>query len=322
MLQDIETHELKIGMYVVLPGSWLTHSFLKNEFLVTSEDQIKKLIDSKLPRLKIDLSKSQIPGKKEEGPQTPEPNEPPASGQIIPHELGRVIRDEKLPPQAVKLYSASMMKNLLDNPNAGNIREAKKGITDIVDLIIDDDETAQYMLSITSHDYYTYTHSVNVGVLAVSLSKALFQNSRGHDLHELGAGFFLHDLGKVHVDINIINKPGKLTDEEMNQMKKHPADGYKIMRDTGQLTDECGKIVLQHHERYDGKGYPQGLSGKEIHIYARICSIADVFDALTTERPYKKKLEPFQALLLMRNEMIHNFQQEIFEQFVMLFKGR
>jgi HD-GYP domain-containing protein (c-di-GMP phosphodiesterase class II) len=325
MLREIEVHELKIGMYVVLSGSWLSHSFLKNEFLISSEDQIKKLINSKLKRVEIDLSKSQLPGKKEQSPPPYEPNEQPAPEQIRPNELESVIHDETLLPQekaeAVKQHSARMMKKLLDNPTAGNIQEAKRGIVDIVDLIIADDETAQYMLTITSHDYYTYTHSVNVGVLAVSLAKALFQNSRVHDLHELGAGFFLHDLGKVYVDINIINKPGKLTDSEMNQMKKHPSHGYKIMRDTGQLTDECGKIILQHHERYDGTGYPQGLIGKEIHIYGRICSIADVFDALTTERPYRKKLDPFQALLLMRNEMVHHFQKEIFEQFVMLFKG-
>jgi HD-GYP domain-containing protein (c-di-GMP phosphodiesterase class II) len=271
MLQDIQKRELKIGMYVILPGSWLSHSFLKNEFLITSEDQIKKLIDSKLTCVKVDFSRSNLPEEKK-------PLSPPAgniakapSGPIIPEELNSVIRNSRLPPQkkaeAVKQHSAVMMKNLLDNPTAGNIREAKKGISEVVDLILADDETSQYMLSITSHDYYTYTHSVNVGVLAVSLSKALFERSRTHNLHELGAGFFLHDLGKVHVDLNIINKPGKLTDEEMAQMKKHPSAGHKIMHDTGQLTEECTKIVLQHHERYDGRGYPLGLAGKEIHIY-------------------------------------------------------
>jgi len=325
MIQDIPIRELKVGMYVILPGSWFSHSFLKNEFLITSEDQITKIVDSQLRHVKVDLSRSKMPEERDQGTTPSEPGEkPPPSGQIIPHELGSLLRDRALPPQqkaqAVKQHSAIMMKNLLDNPTAGNIREAKKGISEIVDMIIADDETAQYMLSITSHDYYTYTHSVNVGVLAVSLSKALFEKSRAHDLRELGAGFFLHDLGKVRVDINIINKPGKLTEEEMNQMKKHPNAGYKILHETGQLTEECGKIVLQHHERYDGTGYPQGLRGKEIHIYGRICSMADVFDALTTERPYRNKLDPFQALMVMKKEMLHHFQQDLFEQFVMLFK--
>jgi len=325
MVHDIQTDELKVGMYVILPGSWFSHSFLRNEFLITSEDQIVKIIDGKVRHVTVDFAKSSIPKQQTKGTLSSWPDtQPPAGGRIIPDLLGTVIHDKTLPPQkkaqVVKQYSAIMMKNLLESPTAGSIREAKKGISEIVDMIIADDDTAQYMLSITSHDYYTYTHSVNVGVLAVSLSKALFEKSRDHDLHELGAGFFLHDLGKVRVDINIIQKQGKLTDEEMNQMKRHPDVGYKILHETGQLTDECGKIVLQHHERVDGMGYPQALRGKEIHIYGRICSIADVFDALTTERPYRKKLEPFQALTLMKNEMMHHFQRDIFEHFVMLFK--
>jgi HD-GYP domain-containing protein (c-di-GMP phosphodiesterase class II) len=320
MLQEIQTHALKVGMYVCLPGSWLSHDFLKNEFLITSEDQIKRLVGSQLSSIPVDISRSNITEENrlsDSVQQTPSP-------QVIPEALSSVIHSIHLAPQkkaeAVKQHSAVMMKNLLDNPSSENIRQARKGIFEIVDLILADDETSQYMLSITSHDYYTYTHSVNVGVLAVSLSKVLFKGSRSHDLHELGAGFFLHDLGKVHVDIDIINKPGKLTDEEMAQMKKHPAAGFRIMQDTGQLTNECIKIVLQHHERYDGTGYPQGLSGKEIHVYGRICSIADVFDALTTERPYRKKLDPFQALMIMKNEMVHHFQKDLFEQFVMLFR--
>jgi hypothetical protein len=99
-------------------------------------------------------------------------------------------------------------------------------------------------------------------------------------MHELGAGFFLHDLGKVEVDASIINKPGKLTEEEMSRMRQHPHMGYKLLYETNELTHECKKIVLQHHERYDGKGYPNGLQGNDIHLYGRICSIADVFDAL------------------------------------------
>jgi HD-GYP domain-containing protein (c-di-GMP phosphodiesterase class II) len=310
-------------MYVILPASWLSHPFLKNEFLIKSEDQIRKLLNSGLAEVKVDFARSLVSEKRNEALPPSTPVEKPPSKQIIPDALGEAIRDEKLPSEkkarAVKQHSAVMIKNLLDHPTAENIREAKKGISEVVDLILADDETSRYMLSITSHDYYTYTHSVNVGVLAVSLSKVLFDQSKTHNLHELGAGFFLHDLGKVHVDIGIINKPGRLTDEEMGQMKKHPSAGYKIMSDTGQLTDECGKIVLQHHERYDGTGYPRGLRGQDIHIYGRICSIADVFDALTTERPYRKKMEPFQALKLMKEEMINHFHRELFEQFVLLF---
>jgi len=106
----------------------------------------------------------------------------------------------------------------------------------------------------------------------------------------------------------------------MSEMRRHPHLGFKLLQDTRQLTDESKIIVLQHHERIDGTGYPKGLRGNEIHIYARICAIADVCDALTSDRPYRKKMAPFVALKLMREEMMHHFQKDLFEQFVLLFK--
>jgi HD-GYP domain-containing protein (c-di-GMP phosphodiesterase class II) len=138
-------------------------------------------------------------------------------------------------------------------------------------------------------------------------------------MHELAAGFFLHDIGKVRVDPSIINKPGRLTDEEMKQMRTHAYAGYEILSETKQLSEESKIIVLQHHERFDGTGYPFSLKGDEIHMYGRICSIADVYDALTSERSYKQKLGTFEALKVMKKEMINHFQKELFENFVLLF---
>jgi len=139
-------------------------------------------------------------------------------------------------------------------------------------------------------------------------------------MHALGAGFFLHDIGKVNVDEAIINKQGKLTEEEMDMMRKHPARGFKLLNDTKQITIESRLIVLQHHERDDGRGYPRRLRGEDIHIYGRICSVADVFDALVSKRPYKSKLKPFDALKLMKEEMLAHFHKDVFEKFVLLFR--
>ena len=107
----------------------------------------------------------------------------------------------------------------------------------------------------------------------------------------------------------------------MQEMQRHPDSGYKLLFETDQLTDESKIIVLQHHERFDGKGYPKKLRGEDIHIYGRICTIADVFNALTTDRPYKRKMQPFEALKLMRERMIHHFQKDLFERFVLLFNA-
>jgi HD-GYP domain-containing protein (c-di-GMP phosphodiesterase class II) len=327
MQKTINTDNLKIGMYVILPLSWYQHPFVKNEFLIKSEEQIQKISECGIIEVILDTKKSNFTGEKKSCAPQAESEQitmPSGSRTVVPDGLMDAIHDVNLAPQekakAVRAHSITMISNLLENPTAENIRDVKKGIAEVVDLILTDDETSLYLLDITSHDFYTYTHSVNVGFLAVSLSKSLFKKSVAHNMHELGAGFFLHDLGKVEVDASIINKPGKLTEEEMIQMRQHPHMGYKLLYETNQLTHECKKIVLQHHERYDGKGYPHGLEGDDIHLYGRICSIADVFDALTSERSYRQKLDPFGALQLMKDEMIHHFHRDLFEKFVLLFK--
>jgi len=295
--------------------------------MIQSKEQIEKISESGIREVILDTKKSNFNGEqKRSAPQTEaeQTTRPSVSRNVVPDELRDAIHDVNLAPEekarAVRAHSLTMISNLLENPTAENIRDVKKGIAEVVDLILTDDDTSLYLLNITSHDFYTYTHSVNVGFLAVSLSKSLFKKSAAHNMHELGAGFFLHDLGKVEVDASIINKPGKLTKEEMTEMRQHPHMGYKLLYETNQLTHECKKIVLQHHERYDGKGYPDGLEGDDIHLYGRICSIADVFDALTSERSYRQKLDPFDALKLMKEEMIHHFHRDLFEQFVLLFK--
>jgi HD-GYP domain-containing protein (c-di-GMP phosphodiesterase class II) len=319
MLEKIRTEKLRVGMYVILPLSWFIHPFLKNRFSITSEKQIRQMLDCGITEVTVDLSRSTVfednePADRIEGERVPT--------SIVPDELREAINDNKLslPEKAKAVYKHSirMIKRLMEAPTAENIGEAKKGIYDVVDLILSDDAISCQLTRITSHDYYTYTHSVSVGVLAVSLSKEMFKRSSSHDMHELGAGFFLHDLGKIFVDEAILNKPGKLTDVEMKQIRRHPALGYRILNKTNQLSNECATVVLQHHERDDGKGYPKGLRGSEIHEYGRICSLADVYDALTSERPYRKKLKPFDALKLMKEEMIHHFQRELFEQFVLM----
>jgi HD-GYP domain-containing protein (c-di-GMP phosphodiesterase class II) len=325
MKKKVKVQDLKIGMRVHLPAAWLNHPFIKNRFTISSYDQIQKIIDSGFKEVITDVSPSDTVtrgpiSEKKEYIAPPKEWEPE---QLIPAELREAIHDKTLSPEkkAAIVYQSALkiMTRLLEDPKAGNIREAKKGIANIVDLIVSDDATSKNLLSITSHDFYTYTHSVNVGVLSVLLSKVLFKDSYAHDMHELGSGFFLHDIGKVRIDPDILNKPAKLTDEEMNEVRKHPFLGYKTLLQTKQLSEECRIIVMHHHEREDGTGYPNHLKGKDIHVYGRICSIADVYDALTSERPYKHGLPPFDALKLMKEQMLNHFGQDLFDKFVLLF---
>lgn len=321
MIKTIPVKQLEVGMYVNLPMSWLSHSFIKNKFLITSRTQIDKIIQSSLKEIKIDTSL----GKDVDDdviPDEPAPAVPETLQKSVTDSLREMIRDPNLPPEkkarAVQHYSQEMMKNLLEAPTAENIGEVMTTISEVVDLIVTDDKTNNYLLDITTHDFATYTHSVNVGIISISLAKALYRQSDGHDMHALGSGFFLHDLGKTRIDLSIINKQGKLDDQEWKEMRQHPDHGFQILTETDKLNKESRIIVLQHHERYDGSGYPLGITGDDIHPYGRICSIADVYDALTSIRPYKPQMPTFQALRIMQKEMLHHFHRDFFERFVLM----
>ncbi len=325
MLKKIDVNSLKVGQYVILPAAWYEHGFLKNRFTISSERQIAKLRETGFTEITIDTEKgADLEEGKNNRPSSFRRSETKALKIVKTEVLKEVIYDKKLPAlkkaEAVHKESLVVMSSLLDNPSAKNIEETKKGIDEVVNLILADDATTHHLLRITSHDHYTYTHSVTVGVLSVTLSKVLFRGTFKHDMHALGAGFFLHDLGKVKINKEIINKPAKLTEEEMCQMRQHPVFGFQILNDTRQLTEESKLIVLQHHERTDGTGYPRGLRGEDIHIYGRICSLADVYDALTSARPYRQPMAPFNALTLMKEEMLGHFHQELFEHLVLLLK--
>ncbi|MHB8770832.1 MAG: HD-GYP domain-containing protein [Syntrophales bacterium] len=329
-LQKVPVRNLRVGMYVIMPVSWKSHPFLIGRFRISSSAQIQKIRDAGLDEVMVDPARSRVqcvvPAVQPAVSCPPEAEpEQKKSGAVLvtlKEAVKEAVHDKALPlEERVKVvYSRSveMIDNCLEQPDRQNITATKEAIASVVDMILADRETSQYLTRITNHDFHTYTHSVNVGFLAVCLAKAILQDSDNHNMHELGAGFFLHDLGKVRIIPEIINKPGRLTGEEMAEVRKHPAMGFKILHECRQLTEECRTIVLQHHERDDGSGYPHQLRGQDIHIYGRICSIADVYDALTSDRPYRRRMQPFEALRLMKEDMMHHFQKDLFEKFVLM----
>lgn len=315
-------------MYVVIPRKWIRHPFIKNNFMIKSAEQIEKLIKAGIEQVQVDSAKSLV-SLSPEGEDDKDTQEivalKEASPPLIPPHFSDIIKDKRIAPQkraqAVYQSSRDIMQKLLEEPSTENLQAFKRGASDIVDLILTDDETALHLLSITAHDFYTYTHSVNVGVLSILLAKALFGNTALHNMDELGAGFFLHDIGKININHAIINKQGPLTEEERREMRTHPDEGYQILSQAKQLSPESKIIVLQHHERHDGHGYPRGLQGDQIHTYGMICALADIYDALTSQRPYKPQLKPFEALQVMKNEMVYHFHRKMFAKFVLLFKA-
>ena len=155
-------------------------------------------------------------------------------------------------------------------------------------------------INLSSYDNYTYVHSVNVDILSVILGVAC--GLRDDELRKLSQAALLHDIGKTCVPIEILNKPTALTEEEYTELKKHPRYGYNMLKDNYDVSSVTRNAILSHHENEDGSGYPRNLSSEQIHLFAKIIHIADVYDALTTKRVYKEVINPADALeYLMAN---------------------
>lgn len=167
-----------------------------------------------------------------------------------------------------------------------SILETKKLIKNIIDEIMLNKDIMVNMIDLKVYDDYTFYHSVNTTVLSIILGVALGMNKE--DLNRLGLAALFHDIGKIFIAKDILNKPSKLTKAEMHDMKKHSEYGYRYAKETFQLPLHSSVGIYQHHEKYDGTGYPEGASQDGISIFARIITIADSYDALTSDRTYRK----------------------------------
>ena len=172
--------------------------------------------------------------------------------------------------------------------------------------------------ALMAHDYDVYSHGVHVFVYTVFLLKSLGLSTPA--IVQAGVGALLHDSGKEAVDPAILRKPGRLTPEEFLAIRDHPARGVRLCRalSLSRLAREC---ILMHHEKLDGRGYPQGLAGEAVPMHARAVSLADVYDALTSRRVYADAVRPFEALRIMRHEMAGSFDLDLYKRFVMLLSG-
>jgi putative nucleotidyltransferase with HDIG domain len=170
------------------------------------------------------------------------------------------------------------------------------------------------LIRLKTADEYTYLHSVAVCVLMVALGKQL--GLRGEELKQVGVAGLLHDIGKMAVPHEILNKPDKLTDEEFDIVKNHPRRGWEILRTVFQVDVPALDVCLHHHERMDGKGYPERLSADTLTLHARMGAVCDVYDALTSDRCYKKGWEPAEAIRKMALWKDGHFDETVFRAFV------
>jgi len=192
-----------------------------------------------------------------------------------------------------------LIKDLFARPTFGeNIRRSQELVQSTVSFILASRSAFAALLDILAFDYTTYTHSVNVCALALALAQQSGMTDPS-ELHALGTGALLHDIGKTKVPDGILNKIEPLTPDEIFLIRRHPKWGFDLAKETDLIAPESYYPITQHHERENGSGYPLGIASKLIHPYSKITAIADAFDAMTTEKPYRAAIGAFPALKMM-----------------------
>jgi HD-GYP domain-containing protein (c-di-GMP phosphodiesterase class II) len=213
-----------------------------------------------------------------------------------------------------------IVEDLFENPTPENIKKSSKVVGSFVYLLMKEPKAYFHLSNLSSHDPYTLQHSVGTAVNSIILGRKIGISDE-QELLELGLGGLLHDIGKVKVKKEIINKNGLLDELEWEEMRQHSSEGFNLVKDNNQLTDRTKRAVLEHHEDREGTGYPHGRKFEDVHVYSKIVALSDVFNALTTNRSYSKARSPFEAFQLMREKLIHKLDPELFRLMVKIHGG-
>jgi HD-GYP domain-containing protein (c-di-GMP phosphodiesterase class II) len=210
-----------------------------------------------------------------------------------------------------------VVQELMNDVKAGhmiNTHKVKYVVDDIVDELIRNRFIATKLADIRILDDYTFAHSVNVCVLSVSTGIVLGYPK--HKLEKLAIGAILHDIGKMLIPEEILNKPGELTKSEFEEMKKHALLGYELLKEQPEVPATAALVALQHHECFNGEGYPYGIKNENIHEHSRIVAVADVYDALTADRVYKNAVLPYECVEIIIASSGYKFDPKIVRTFV------
>lgn len=232
---------------------------------------------------------------------------------------GHDLKTKKAKASLIKEKSKLIVKDVLSSPeNNDHIKRSGETVEQIASSILSNRDIFYDLISIKNYDYYTYTHSVNVAVLSIGLGIATgLSNS---EILNLGLGALLHDIGKCTISPEILNKLGRLTSTEFKIMKNHVIEGERILKGRPYFSEDSLAAVTQHHERLSGKGYPYNLTGAKISIFGKITAITDSYDSLTTDKPYKLALTPFEALSILVKECEH-YDSDLLRAFIKLIGG-
>ena len=320
MIKKIAVANLLPGMYLHdLVADWMSHPFLRSRFLIHDQQTIDKIIASGIREAYIDSSR---------GIDVPDaPTAAQVSEQIEAEMKAAVAADlpvvkvslaqEMVEARKIQTQASRVIREVMHDARLGlamNMAEVEPLVEDITDSIGRNQSALLSLLHLKTHDDYTFLHSVSVCALMITFCKSLKLDAA--TTREAGLGALLHDTGKMRVPDAILNKPGRFTDEEFEIMKRHPRDGYDILRTTSGIGQAPLDIVLHHHERMDGTGYPDRLPGAEISTLARMAAIVDVYDAITSDRCYHVGIPPAEALKKMWVWSKFDFDQTLMHAFI------
>ena len=331
MLKKIPISEVTLGMYLQsLEGSWLSHPFWKTKFVLTDPADLAALKASEVPAVWIDVSKGcdveapaavaapdievaapPPPPPPISPPASPPPAQPPAARQPtarFEEEVGRAAEVLHRSKQAVTaLFNEARLGRAIDSEVCLPIVE------EVASSLARNPSAFVSLARLKTKDDYTYMHSVAVCGLMVALARHMGLSDA--EAREAGLAGLLHDVGKMQMPLEVLNKPGSLTDAEFAVMRSHPERGWEMLKDGAKVPPVALDVCLHHHEKIDGTGYPHKLAGEQISLMARMGAVCDVYDAITSTRPYKAAWDPAGSLQRMA-QWKGQFDPIIFQAFV------
>jgi putative nucleotidyltransferase with HDIG domain len=315
MLKKIEVQLLRPGMHLHgLCGSWLQHPFWRSKFTIKDARDISLIVDSGIREVLIDVEKGiDVPAAK---PVAPEPVAAPLSPQTVAQdpvplseEMNRAAKIcARAKESVVSMFEEARMGKAVSAGAAGELVE------EISSSVMRNPGALISLARLKTADDYTYMHSVAVCALMVALSRQLGLDEK--QTRDAGLAGLLHDLGKAMLPMAVLNKPGKLTDSEFDIIKAHPEEGHRLLLEGTAANDVALDVCLHHHEKADGSGYPHGLRDQEISQFAKMGAVCDVYDAITSNRPYKAGWDPAKSLSKMKLWCGSHLDERVFQAFV------
>jgi HD-GYP domain-containing protein (c-di-GMP phosphodiesterase class II) len=321
MLKKIPVSRLRPGMFVQeLCGDWMSHPFWRAQFKLSSDAELRRIADSGIQHVYIDTDRGldDVEAVAADEVKASVEREIVAALSEPDDKVLRVsVREEMSRARKVHEQAHKVVRSMMSDVRLGkavSLEDAEPVVEAITGSVLRNSGALLGLIGIKNKDDYTFLHSVSVCTLMIAFGRSL--GLAGEDLRQGGIGGLLHDLGKMKVPDEVLNKPGRLTDAEFELIKRHPGDGHAVLLETPGIEAVPLDITRHHHERLDGSGYPDRLAGDAISPMARMAAIVDVYDAITADRCYHKGMPAAEALRKMWEWSSAHFDQKLLQAFM------